>query len=429
MADLRKWFHPLVLVNEQKVSPYRNSSTSIYQILQHVYGKADIFFLSFNVLLDARPADESVSRLDLRLLDLPRFLSTGLDQLNSKYLNWIRMTNQTYLIPEEAQFIPSIQPYLNVSSEIVLNELNVNDLSTFDHPVASINVINSLEADPLSNLRSLVDGLEASPPFASEIVSNQFLHVNLFIRYRCFVETPRNQEFDEMLVRLRSAFPEMLFYEIFIETMVAENGHLDPNDLQVFGSFINDFSSTILPQHLQKFVAAGMLKINSPSNVTYGFASKFLSISKKYIPTGGLFKQETATKSLTTISTLTYKSSEYESRRVADICFMLGNFKDALGIYDDLTRDFQSSKAWAHHYSAIEWSMYAKCMIEEDYLVNFKPMESAVQFYMSHEEYHLNALKVLSLMMLTPNKLMPNALFRLCSHITQAVNFIFDCLS
>jgi hypothetical protein len=171
------------------------------------------------------------------------------------------MTNQTYVIPDEAQFIPSIQPYLNVSSEIVLNELNVNDLSTFDHPVASINIINSLEVDPLANLRTLIDSLETSSPFASEIVSNQILHVTLFVRYRCFVGTPRNQEFDEMLVRLRSAYPEMLFYEIFIETMVAENGHLDPGDLQIFGSFMNDFSSTILPQHLQKFVAAGMLKV------------------------------------------------------------------------------------------------------------------------------------------------------------------------
>jgi hypothetical protein len=65
-------------------------------------------------------------------------------------------------------------------------------------------------------------------------------------------------------------------------------------------------------------------------------------------------------------------------------------------------------------------------MIEEDYLVTYKSIESVLQFYLSHEEYHLNALKVLSLMMLTPEKMIPNALFLLCSRITQAVRLSFN---
>jgi hypothetical protein len=47
MADLRKWFHPLVLINEQNVTPYRNSSTSIYQILQHVYGMGARIYMTY----------------------------------------------------------------------------------------------------------------------------------------------------------------------------------------------------------------------------------------------------------------------------------------------------------------------------------------------------------------------------------------------
>lgn len=174
------------------------------------------------------------------------------------------MTNQTYELIDEDKFEASIQPFINVSSQIIVDEINVNDLSTFDHPIACINVINSLETDPLLNLRNIVNNLKNSSHFASEIVSKELLHVTLFIRYRCFIGTPRNLEFDDTFAQLKAAFPEMLFHEIFIDTMVSENGNMDQSDLTEFNEFCKTFSHDILPNFIQKFLAEGMVKVLNP---------------------------------------------------------------------------------------------------------------------------------------------------------------------
>jgi hypothetical protein len=99
-----------------------------------------------------------------------------------------------------------------------------------------------------------------------------------------------------------------------------------------------------------------------------GLSGRFMSLSKRWTPFGG---SRTSGSSSTASGNSNYDSlqgfyrpdaPEAIMRRLADYCFMLRDWKLALGTYDILRTDFQNDKAWRHYAGAAEMAALSALM-------------------------------------------------------------------
>lgn len=207
------------------------------------------------------------------------------------------------------------------------------------------------------------------------------------------------------------------------------------NELTVsdWSQIISGILTTQLIPFIQLTISESYTKAsNRSSQSALGFASKLYSMSKKYLvnqnPLLGIrHPQESveavgpATQSggeLSSSSTISINDANDQTlRRAADLCFMMGEYKQAEKLYESLRKESQAAKLWSATASSQQWLMISRVLYDPKTPVR-QDFDVIAQQYLLQPQTIFTALHLLCILLQL--KAPKDLIFVLCSRLSQS---------
>ncbi len=282
-------------------------------------------------------------------------------------------------------------------NRVIMDRMQPNGLSTFDHPVAIVHAVSSRSHDPLVAFRCLHERLDDR---RLDLIVKDFIEVDVIVQDR-----------------MDNRFINTLNYPVI---------KLEEADWKLF--IVDILSSQIYP-HLQKTINDNQMKMLSISTqATIGFASKIITFGRRILvdqnPLLNLkHSEETVTiEEKVNLSISSLARQESLTLRSADFCFMLKRYEQSASSYDSLRREMQDLKKWSITASCQFWSILSQILKGVMKQISYNDLDLIVRQFLLAEETQFLAVQIVPLLFEADLRsiIEPELLFPIISRMIQS---------